>query len=130
MQVRHVTHIRLQGGFAKVYKATCIPRNEACAVKVLELEKLGSGIDEVRVRTKAPHTCIFRAVLIQVFLVCTDGGRRYEDVQSPECAAVLLLLLGQRATVGCDALHGPWICVPHVDTTQVVGNYQGRRRHS
>lgn len=46
----HGSRVFLQGAFAKVYKARCIPKNCLVAVKILELEKLGSGIDEVRVR--------------------------------------------------------------------------------
>lgn len=45
------------GAFAKVYKAKCIPRNEYCAIKVLELEKLGSGIDEVRTEVATMKMC-------------------------------------------------------------------------
>jgi len=54
----------LQGAFAKVYKAQCIPKGNAIvAVKILELEKVGSGIEEVRVRhvvVPTWHVCVQR----------------------------------------------------------------------
>ncbi|KAF1329129.1 Ste/ste20/fray protein kinase, partial [Globisporangium splendens] len=62
-----------QGAFAKVWKAYCAPKKTYVAIKIMDLEKITTSFEDIRVRLR--HAC---------------GGADDEDDEPPERAQVLL----------------------------------------